>query len=67
MLERNGDSAAAHLVARIDELLLSLDRVTRELQETWAPRLLAVERDVDALLHILRPRETSPTDAGDEQ
>ncbi len=67
MNERNGRDVGAHLVARLDELMLTLDRVTRELQQTWAPRLLAVERDVDALLRIMRPRPARTPDAGDEQ
>ena len=67
MQERNGDSTAAHLVARIDELTRALDHVTRELAETWRPRLLEVEKDVDALLRIMQPRATRTPDAGDER
>lgn len=67
MLERNGTTAAAHLVARVDELALALDHVTRELAETWRPRLLDLERDVGELLRILRERMTPTPDAGDEE
>ena len=67
MLDRNGDSAAVHLVARVDQLTLALDHVTRELAETWGPRLLELERDVGDLLRILRARMTPAPDAGDEE
>lgn len=67
MLETNGHSAAAHLVARIDELALALDHVTHELADTWGPRLLELERDVGDLLRILRARMTPAADADDEE
>jgi len=67
MNDRNGHDVGAHLVARIDELALALDHVTRELADTWGPRLVELERDVGDLLRILRARVTRPTDGGDEE
>ncbi|MDP3909424.1 MAG: hypothetical protein Q8Q14_03450 [Gemmatimonadales bacterium] len=66
MQDGNGDSATVHLVARVDQLTLALDHVTRELAETWGPRLLELERDVGDLLRILRGRMSPTADAGDE-
>lgn len=56
MLGQNGDNRYAHLAARVDELQAALDHVGRELDQTWGPRLLALERDVDALLELLAAR-----------
>ncbi|MDP3909319.1 MAG: hypothetical protein Q8Q14_02920 [Gemmatimonadales bacterium] len=56
----------AHLAARVAELQAALDHVTRELGEKWRPRLLELERDVDALLRIMQPRGARTPDAGDE-
>jgi len=67
MNERNGDSAVAHLVARIDELALAIDELGRGLQQTWGPRLIELEKDVDALLTMMQPRAARTPDAGDEQ
>lgn len=67
MLDRNGNSETVHLIARMDQLALALDHVTRELAETWGPRLIELERDVGDLLRILRGRLVPPADAGDEE
>ena len=67
MNERNGRDVGAHLIARVDELALALDHVTRELAETWGPRLVELERDVGDLLRILRGRMTPAPDGGDER
>jgi hypothetical protein len=67
MLDQNGGDRYAHLAARIDELQAALDHVTRELAETWRPRLLELERDVDALLELLEARAIPrPRAEGDE-
>lgn len=67
MLDRNGNSATVHLLARVDQLQLALDHVTRELAATWGPRLVELEKDVDELLRILRARPARTPDAGDEE
>ncbi len=67
MNERNGRDVSAHLVARIDELALAVDELGRALRDTWGARLIEVEKDVDALLRIMRPRAARTPDAGDEQ
>ena len=66
MLDRNGNTETVHLIARVDQLALALDHVTRELAETWGPRLIELERDVGDLLRILRARMTPAPDADDE-
>lgn len=67
MLDRNGNSETVHLVARVDQLTVALDHVTRELAETWGPRLLEMEKDVDALLRILRPGAAEISDPPHQQ
>jgi len=49
----NGADALAHLVGRVDELDAAQRITARALEETWRPRLLELERDVEMLLELL--------------
>ena len=52
-MNANGADALAHLVGRVVELEAAQRITARALHETWARRLLELERDVDAILEAL--------------
>lgn len=52
-MDVNGNDATAQLRAEVAELRDALELLTRHLENDWRPRLLAVERDVDALAREL--------------
>ncbi len=56
-MNTNGADAGAHLAARVAALEAALEILTRELGETWRPRLLQVEADVEQLAAELAARD----------
>jgi hypothetical protein len=49
----NGADVAAHLAARVAELEAAQAITARELEQTWRPRLLELERVAELFLEIL--------------
>jgi len=52
--DRNGADTLTHFEARLRELELAIGALTNALADEWRPRLLAMERDIDALRELLR-------------
>jgi len=55
-LDSNGAGALAHVEARVAALEHAITLVAQRWQDALVPRLLAIERDVDELLKLLRPQ-----------
>jgi len=54
MTDGNGAATLAHVLARVAAMENALALLARRWQDELAPRLLAIEHDVDVLLELLR-------------